>query len=97
MSGAGGITIFLAPNGVSTFVFTDSGQDAYGLNSPGVAESIRPYPEPGLPNVSLMSDGPAATGSLVATAIAAAMLAGVGLLVWRVLHTRRQNRAQPRA
>ena len=57
MSGAGGNTIFLAPNGVSTFVFTDSGQDAYSLNSPAVAEALRPYPEPGLPSVSLMSDG----------------------------------------
>jgi len=97
MSGAGGITIFLAPNGVSTFVFTDSGQDAYSLNSPGVAEAIKPYPEPGLPNVSLMSDGPATTGTLVAAAIAAGVLAAVGLLVWRVLHKRRRNRAQPKA
>ena len=48
MSGAGGNTVFLAPNGVSTFVFTDNGQDSYSLNCPSVAESIRPYPEQGI-------------------------------------------------
>ena len=48
MSGAGGNTIFIAPNGVSTFVFTDFGKDAYSLNSPLVAESIRPYPGEGI-------------------------------------------------
>lgn len=44
MSGAGGNTVFVAPNGVSTFVFTDHGNDSYSLNSPSVAEAIRPYP-----------------------------------------------------
>jgi len=44
MSGAGGNTIFIAPNGVSTFVFTDHGVDTYSLNCPAIAESIRPYP-----------------------------------------------------
>jgi CubicO group peptidase (beta-lactamase class C family) len=48
MSGAGGNTVFLAPNGVSTFVFTDFGVDSYSLNSPSVAEAIRPYPGPGV-------------------------------------------------
>jgi CubicO group peptidase (beta-lactamase class C family) len=48
MSGAGGNTIFIAPNGVSTFVFTDFGKDSYSLNSPFVAESIRPYPGEGI-------------------------------------------------
>jgi len=43
MSGAGGITVFLAPNGVTTFVFTDAGQDSYSLNSPRVAEAIRSF------------------------------------------------------
>ncbi len=92
MSGAGGTTIFLAPNGVSTFVFTDADTDTYSLNSPAVAEAIRPYPEPGLPNVSLMSDGLGTTGRLVVAAIAAAVSAAVALLVYRVLHRRRRNR-----
>jgi len=48
MSGAGGNTVFIAPNGVSTFVFTDFGRDSYSLNCPLVAESIRPYPGEGL-------------------------------------------------
>jgi CubicO group peptidase (beta-lactamase class C family) len=43
MSGAGGNTVFITPNGVTTFVFTDFGVDAYSLNSPAVAEAIRPY------------------------------------------------------
>jgi CubicO group peptidase (beta-lactamase class C family) len=47
MSGAGGNTIFLAPNGISTFVFTDFNQDGYSLNCPLVAESLRAYPTAG--------------------------------------------------
>lgn len=95
MSGAGGITIFLAPNGVSTFVFTDSGKDTYSLNSPAVTEAIAPYPQPGLPNVSLMPNGLGTSGSLVAVAIAAVVLAAVGLLVFVALRRRRRNREQP--
>lgn len=58
MSGAGGNTIFIAPNGVSTFVFTDFGQDSYSLNSPFVAESIQPYPEEGIrPDLLLTGKG----------------------------------------
>ena len=48
MSGAGGNTIFIAQNGVSTFVFTDFGQDTYSLNSPSVTEAIQPYPDQGI-------------------------------------------------
>jgi len=48
MSGAGGNTIFIAPNGVSTFVLTDHGMDSYSPNCPAVAESIRPFPENGI-------------------------------------------------
>ena len=48
MSGSGGNTIFLAPNGVTTFVFTDYGQDTYSLNCPSLAESIQPYPGEGI-------------------------------------------------
>jgi hypothetical protein len=88
MSGAGGNTIFLAPNGVSTFVFTDSGQDAYSLNSPAVAEALRPYPEPGLPSVSLMSDGLGA-GAVAAVVLATALLVVAGFLIWRILRRRR--------
>ncbi|MGD8815473.1 MAG: serine hydrolase [Anaerolineales bacterium] len=48
MSGAGGNTIFLAPNGVTTFVFTDYGQDSYSLNCMSIAENIRPYDGDGI-------------------------------------------------
>lgn len=97
MSGAGGITIFLAPNGVSTFVFTDSGDDTYSLNSPAVAEAIRPYPEPGLPNVSLISANPGASAALAAGAIAVAAIAVIGALVFLALHRRSRNRERPTA
>ena len=40
MSGAGGNTVFLAPNGVTTFVFTDHGTDTYSLDSPMIAETM---------------------------------------------------------
>lgn len=48
MSGAGGNTIFIAPNDVSTFVFTDYGMDSYSLNCPSVAEAIRAFPGQGV-------------------------------------------------
>ena len=96
MSGAGGTTIFLAPNGVSTFVFTDSGADTYSLKSPGVAEAIAPYPEPGLPSVSLMSDGFGISGTLAAVAIAAMALAVIGLLVLVARGRCRRSRELPR-
>jgi hypothetical protein len=94
MSGAGGNTVFLAPNGVSTFVFTDSGQDSYSLNSPAVAEAIRPYPEPGLPSVSLMSEGFGAGGRAAVVALAAMLLTATGLVVWLILR-RRRTATQP--
>lgn len=53
MPGAGGNTV-LAPNGASTFVLTDHGEDTYSLASPGVAEAIRPFPELGLDGVELI-------------------------------------------
>lgn len=89
MSGAGGITIFLTPNGVSTFVFTDSGQDTYSLNSPAVAEAIRAYPEPGLPNVSLTPNGFEALNIIVLASIALGLLATVALIAHHT-HLRRQ-------
>ena len=92
MSGAGGITIFLAPNGVSTFVFTDSGQDTYSLNSPAVAEAIRPYPENGLPNVSMMPDGFGILSIIVLAAIALGLLTTVTLITRR---TRRRRQTNP--
>jgi hypothetical protein len=95
MSGAGGITIFLAPNGVSTFVFTDSGNDTYSLNSPGVAEAIAPYPEPGLAGVSLMAAGPRTSDVLVIAAVTAVVLAAIGLLAVRALRRRRRKRGRP--
>ncbi len=95
MSGAGGITIFIAPNGVSTFVFTDAGQDAYSLNSPAVAEAIRPYPTNGLANVSLLPNGLGPSGILALTAIGLVILAIAGFLTWRTRWQRRHHRPQP--
>ena len=48
MSGWGGNTLFLAPNGLSTFVFTDYGPDSYSLAIPQFTEDLLPYPEGGL-------------------------------------------------
>jgi len=95
MSGAGGITIFLAPNGVTTFVFTDAGRDAYSLNSPAVAEAIRPYPTNGLASVVLMPNGLGLNGLLALAAIGFAILTVAGLLTWRTHRQRRQHRPQP--
>jgi CubicO group peptidase (beta-lactamase class C family) len=81
MSGAGGNTVFLAPNGVTTFVFTDHGEDTYSLNSPAVAETIRSFPDTGLDNVDLV-DHSDPTWPLVAVAIiAAALAASVNLMI----------------
>lgn len=88
MSGAGGITIFLAPNGVSTFVFTDSGHDTYSLNSPAVAEAIRPYPGDGLANVSLLPKESGSGSTAVLAGIVLAIIAIGGLLAWRILRRR---------
>ena len=71
MSGAGGNTVFLAPNGVTTFVFTDHGSDGYSLNSPTVAEAIRPFPGTGLDDVDLL-DRSSSVGPFVPVAIIAA-------------------------
>ena len=90
MSGAGGITIFLAPNGVSTFVLTDAGQDAYSLNSPAVAEAIRPYPSDGLDNVSLIAEGLEPNVTLVLVAIGLAALSIAALVTWRIHHRHQQ-------
>jgi hypothetical protein len=75
-------------------VFTDSGKDSYSLNSPGVAEAIRPFPEPGLANVSLMNDG-RGTGAPILPAIAAVALATAGLVVWRIVLRRRRSGTDP--
>lgn len=91
MSGAGGNTIFLAPNGVSTFVLTDHGTDAYSLNSPSVAESIRPFPGAGLSAVDLMDD-PGATQRpirIMMTVVAVGAFA-VAVLAMRRRHRRRR-------
>ena len=45
MSGWGGNTIFIGPNGVSTFVFTDYGPDSYSLAIPQFMEELQPYPD----------------------------------------------------
>jgi len=94
MSGAGGNTVFLAPNGVSTFVFTDHGPDTYSLNSPAVAETIRPFPDTGLDDINLI-DNPARGVLIVAVAIigAAALGAIAGLLKKRRSAQRASRRA----
>jgi CubicO group peptidase (beta-lactamase class C family) len=48
MSGAGGNTIMLLPNGVSTLVFTDANNDGYSLNIPSLGEALRSYPDRGV-------------------------------------------------
>jgi len=88
MSGAGGITIFLAPNGVSTFVFTDAGQDAYSLNSPAVAEAIRPYPTNGLGSVSLKPKSLGPVVILLVGTVGLIILVIAGYLAW---HTYRKQ------
>jgi hypothetical protein len=83
MSGAGGNTVFLAPNGVTTFVFTDHGQDTYSLNSPAVAEVIRPYPESDLTSVVLIprtGPPPALVVAIVVAALAVLVLVSMGVL-----------------
>jgi hypothetical protein len=92
MSGAGGNTIFLAPNGVSTFVFTDSGRDTYSLNSPAVAEAIRPYPAEGLDGISLIANGFWSSTTLALIALALVVLGVGALLTWWAL----RRRARPR-
>lgn len=78
MSGAGGITVFLAPNRVTTFVFTDHGADTYSLDSPAVAETIRPFPDSGLDDVDLVGrSGPAWPFVAVVAAGVAAAVAGL--------------------
>jgi hypothetical protein len=88
MSGAGGNTIFLAPNGVSTFVFTDSGRDTYSLNSPAVAEAIRPYPAEGLDGVSLIPNGFWSSGTIALIALVLVVLAACALVTWLALRRR---------
>ena len=90
MSGAGGNTVFLAPNGVTTFVFTDHGTDTYSLNSPAVAETIRDFPDTGLDNADLV-DRSDPTWPLVTVAIiaASALAAAAGVLI------RHRRRAAP--
>lgn len=88
MSGAGGNTVFLAPNGVSTFVFTDYGQDTYSLNSPAVTEAIRPYPSNGLEAVTLI---PRSTLESVLPATIGFLALG-GLVLVVVLAFRRRTR-----
>jgi len=90
MSGAGGNTVFLAPNGVTTFVFTDHGSDSYSLNSPTVAETIRPFPDTGLDNVDLIDHSdPAWPLPRVAIIIAVVLAIAAGLLI------RQRRRAAP--
>ena len=81
MSGAGGITVFLAPNRVTTFVFTDAGQDSYSLNIPRIAEELRPYPGEGLDGVSLIADK-SSNGSRLLGGIVVATLALGAAAVW---------------
>ena len=89
MSGAGGNTVFLAPNGVTTFVFTDHGSDSYSLNSPTVAETIRPFPDTGLDDVDLVErTGPARSLITVAITATVVLAAALGLLI---RHRRRQK------
>jgi LPXTG-motif cell wall-anchored protein len=80
MSGAGGNTVFLAPNGVTTFVFTDFGQDTYSLQSPAIAEAIAPYPGEGVGRVRLIHDGPDKL-VVIAVIVAVVLLAG-GSVMW---------------
>lgn len=79
MSGAGGSTVFLAPNGVTTFVFTDHGVDTYSLNSPAVAEAIRPYPDTGLDHVTLIGDPAGGFPVVPVVAVVALVVAGAGI------------------
>lgn len=94
MSGAGGNTIFLAPNGVSTFVFTDHGQDSYSLNSPAVAATIRPFPGDGLPNVDLIP-GKSLNVPLIQIIVltwAAVTVLSFGIVFWHSSRKRRLAR-----
>lgn len=93
MSGAGGNTIFLAPNGVSTFVFTDAGRDTYSLNSPAVAEAIRPYPSEGLDSVSLIASGLWSGGNIFFVVLALAVVGVGALLTWWALRRRSRSRS----
>lgn len=93
MSGAGGNTVFLAPNGVTTFVFTDHGSDSYSLNSPAVAETIRPFPDTGLDNVDLLADSDSSWSRVTIAITAATVLAVAAALLIR--HRRRAE--EPRA
>ncbi len=90
MSGAGGITVFLAPNRVTTFVFTDAGTDSYSLNSPRFAEATRPYPGGGLEGVSLIADPTSNRGPLVGGIVMATLVlsAGAGLMIASVKKAR---------
>ena len=84
MSGAGGNTVFLAPNGVTTFVFTDHGSDSYSLNSPKVTEAIGPFPDTGLDNVDLVDHSDSARSLATVAIIAAGVLSiAAGLLIRR--------------
>ncbi len=76
-------------------MFTDAGQDAYSLNSPAVAEAIRPYPTNGFANVSLIPNGLGPSGILALTAIGLVILAITGFLTWRTRRQRRHHRPQP--
>ncbi len=98
MSGAGGSTVFLAPNGVTTFVFTDHGADTYSLASPAVAEAIRPFPDTGLSDVDLIDRSASAWPIIIVAIIfAGALAAGLGLLVGHRIGPRRPHRRRPRA
>jgi hypothetical protein len=81
MSGAGGNTVFLAPNGVTTFVFTDHGADTYSFNSPAIAETIRPFPDTGLDDVDLLDRSDPIWPLVTVAIIAAALAASVSFLV----------------
>jgi hypothetical protein len=81
MSGAGGNTVFLAPNGVTTFVFTDHGTDTYSLDSPMIAETIRPFPDTGLDNVDLVDHSKPRWPLVTAAIIAATLAASVSMLI----------------
>ncbi|MDH3772064.1 MAG: hypothetical protein OET79_13915, partial [Nitrospirota bacterium] len=83
MSGAGGNTVFLAPNGVTTFVFTDFNQDSYSLQSPAVAEAISPYPGEGVGSVRLIDGGPGQTALIVLVAAAAIGVVGIVFFIRR--------------
>jgi hypothetical protein len=73
---------------ISTFVSSDTGNDNYSLNSPAVAETIRPYPGKGLANVTLITGDNISTFALVGIAVVA--LGVVAVVAWLVLRRKRR-------